>query len=64
MSYQEVYNGLNKKASNEQIKKLASIIGKKKESLKKEATVKKLATLICKYKKEASKTSAKKVASK
>lgn len=27
MKYQEIYNGLNKKASNEQIKKLASIIG-------------------------------------
>ena len=32
MSYQEVYNGLNKKASNEQIKKLASIIGMRKKA--------------------------------
>ena len=32
MSYQEVYNGLNKKASDEQIKKLASIIGMKKKA--------------------------------
>jgi len=32
MKYQEIYNGLNKKASNEQIKKLASIIGMRKKA--------------------------------
>lgn len=58
MSYQEVYNELNKKASNEQIKKLASIIGmKKQESLKKEASVKKLAGLLKMKKKATGQTS-------
>lgn len=32
MKYQEVYRRLNKKASNEQIKKLASIIGMRKRA--------------------------------
>ena len=41
MSYQEVYNGLNKKASNEQIKKLASIIGMKKKAQETEDSFKK-----------------------
>ena len=32
MSYQEIYKGLNKRASNEQIKKLDSMIGMKKKA--------------------------------